>query len=64
MEELDAFIVALDRLHQQSERADLPDDNAELLRNLRVPNPLIMPSAWRGGTRKFRRPSADDYVGV
>ena len=54
-EDLDGFVAALDRLHQLAENKAIPEDNQVFLRELRVPNPLVMPSSWRVVVRNFHR---------
>ncbi|MBQ6474009.1 MAG: hypothetical protein IJJ33_18615, partial [Victivallales bacterium] len=54
-EDLDGFVAALDRLHQLAENKAIPEDNQIFLRELRVPNPLVMPSSWRVVVRNFHR---------
>jgi hypothetical protein len=48
--DLDKFIAAIDELHKKSERPGIPADNRTFMHDFRVPNPLLMKSAWRVST--------------
>ena len=48
--DLDAFISALDKLHQQAEHDRIPSDTKNFLRNYRIPNPTVMKNCWRVST--------------
>ena len=47
VQDVDAFVRAIDRIHKKSESPETTPSARTFMRNLRIPDPLVMKSAWR-----------------
>ena len=53
--ELDELVACLDRLHKEAEKKSTPEGLRRFVREYRIPDPLLMPNAWRVSRGSKRR---------